>query len=316
VFRSYQDYFYSRLGFAYNPRYHEDIVARKLDDDTLNLMEKIREQAGERDVTIDIRPFVAHPLYANRAFAFQVPWRECVRDIRKHPRARTKNQRNYWTNQKALREAFLEMLEAILQDRMDAEAFGERLAALNRVLLTGSDGKTYYISSSMARDFELPQNPNRLTPAQVEDIEYLAGRFINQSRVATRQVNDLFERVREFMALSANATADRVIDAAGNFFLASFNTKPPGASTYVFEKGNNSLFMNLTNALLRLHGMKGVSHGELDDFQDYFSGRLDVSGFRKAFLAAVVEANPKIISQRVSYQVLRASKNVDFAKSA
>lgn len=65
------------------------------------------------------------------------------------------------------------------------------------------------------------------------------------------------------------------------FFQYAINGRP-------FGNINNSMFMNMVGAMLRMHGLKGISHGILD----HMAHRLEPAAFEKVFLFEVEKWNP------------------------
>ncbi|MBN1621468.1 MAG: class I SAM-dependent methyltransferase [Endomicrobiales bacterium] len=179
-------------------------------------------------------------------YILETPWRELVRDPEKEPKPTKMNQRNYMANQKQVRRLFIKMLNNI--EHMDSQKFREQMMVLNRVNHLGLNGRTYYFSDYSKKS--------------TKELREFAGKFASKKdqQILTR-LGDIHSHLKGFKELSPHegkGSIEDVLDSISDFY---FDANP---AYRLFDSGNNSLFMNMVNAMLRTHGLNGIPHDSLD----------------------------------------------------
>ena len=240
--------------------------------------------------------------------AAEVPWEELVRNPEIQPdynvvvsygeKQSAENQKRYWDNQVAVRTEFLKLMkEMAVSKNPDFTVFKDRVAEMNKILLTGKEGGSIYFPPTM----ELNHGPREAGFIQRK----LAGNFTDQQS-SLFKMRMAFDTLKYFMSLDSRAgqvEREDVIRLAGDFYRSFVDFTPDESRggyvsyEYPFFQGNTSLFMNMANAMLRLHGLKGISHGEVEYVIRY--GLSDDSegvgsAFEEYFRQRVKAANPEV----------------------
>jgi hypothetical protein len=200
--------------------------------------------------------------------AAEVPWIEVVRDPMAEPKPLTQNQDNYWVNQHKIRLEFLRYLaSAQAKDSLNEDDFSQTLLSMNKILLLGSSKETPYIT------------PTSVEPANMDAYQRTAARF-RGDKAAT----DIFKAFSLYVKLKENkASQMEIIQSIAGIYRSAIIT-----NLQPFYHGNNSLIMNIVNALLRLEGLNGISHGRFDSVGNE-------SGFESDYLSAIKLANPGLV---------------------
>ena len=90
--------------------------------------------------------------------------------------------------------------------------------------------------------------------------------------------------ISEFMLLEpGKADPIVVIDKIAEFYQYASNARP-------FTQINNSVFMNMANAMLEMHGLAGIPHGILD----HIAQRIEPEKFKLVVREKVIETNPTL----------------------
>jgi FMN phosphatase YigB (HAD superfamily) len=213
----------------------------------------------------------------NEAWALQVPWEETIRNPVREPQPVTQNQKNYFKNQQELREEWIRLLFRIKNDdAFYAFAFERELDRIHRILFDGRDGQSPYIPDSI-----------RWTEDEWAQFQSNPGLFKGYTLWAsTQRFEALFEQISEFTSGPLNQPKGMVKDLLyllGEFYDAALFIY----RGYIYERANNSFFMNLINGMLRLWNLNGISHQELDH-----EARFGMA--TSHFVKAVLKANPGI----------------------
>lgn len=208
--------------------------------------------------------------------AVEVPWQECVRDSTRQP-VPTPELNAFFDNNKFLRREMLSLLKDMSGGRVDQfDNFKARFAGLHKALILGEDGSQIYM------------NPDQQVKIGQRTALDIAGSFGRNPEEWDPKLKDLQSRLKEFLDPD-NAhlsTAERVSQIGLIFF------HPLNGYASQFAFGNNSLNMNIVNGLLRLSGLNGIPHGNLDI---EFMVKMNKSRFSERFLSLVKATNPGLI---------------------
>ncbi|MBN1621459.1 MAG: CPBP family intramembrane metalloprotease, partial [Endomicrobiales bacterium] len=239
----------------------------------LGTMAKVAELTAKRPgfsrVAIILTNFICHAFFNARSllskpslhwdYAEETPWDELVKfpnlqvdsSVQLTKFERKNNSANYETNSRPVRLKWLEILKKMQNGDMDFAVFEKELQQLNKLLILGVDGKTPYVPPTLKiKDIE------KLSDEEIIQIlNSIAGKFesayLKHSRLF---VNDGYKLLEDFITtpLKEGYTLQQVIY---NIFKIYQNI-----NHHIFIRGNQSLIMNLINALLRLHGLRGIPH--------------------------------------------------------
>lgn len=245
-----------------------------------------------------------------------VPWEEAIHDTKKQPTVeylleemgdphgkipmteeeKRQNQRNYLKNQKRVRIEFLNLVADIMCGKVkskgskeDPNTMRNRLARLNRILLTGYDGDSIYVTPTIIY---------KSGGSKEDFLEWYKHEVAGHYRIEApysfteRQVSEIYEKLEAVLKDSETKELEKYIRDVYSFYLSFMNytTRPFD----LFVRGNNSLFMNFANALLRLRGLNGISHQRFETAY-LRNRRSDVKMFG-VFLNLVKARNPDIFS--------------------
>jgi hypothetical protein len=267
----------------------EDWAMSNVDASEIMLTEKVAMVDQDRQYVQATLP----DLDLEQALIF--PWKEGVRnfvqtindtydgDKKYDPDAARQNRLNYFENSKAVRGAGLILMADIKNGKVQTkEDFEQRLSQLNTLLLTGIDGKTFYVTPTMEEmgitiDNVLGPTVNQ---SSIEKILSMAGRYqpFKYSEPYKTFFNDFYERIKFFFLDDKKKMSSfEVVERIAFVYEAGLG---------YFVRGNNALFMNLANMMLRLYGLNGIPHAEID--LEVGNGQ---HGVAIAFTQAVLEQN-------------------------
>ncbi|MBI4358239.1 MAG: hypothetical protein HY584_02975, partial [Candidatus Omnitrophica bacterium] len=260
----------------------------------------------------------------------EMPWHELVRDAKQRvPEEVNDYWRNNADARKFFRDFLSKMLDGVSKGL--TVTFGEFKAMLleaHRQAAVGADLNTprpyyqkdgLYVSPGVLREgsgwrnnyrdearsvaelahkvndeyFDYLKNPNGVHVVQLDRVsEEAKPRNLGTMHLYPDavHVDAYFEAMRqilsEFAEMKKNgASQSELVAKIAEFYQYAANARP-------FTQINNSLFMNMANAMLREAGLAGITHGILD----HAAMRLQPAIFAKLFLEAVKEANPAVSS--------------------
>jgi hypothetical protein len=200
--------------------------------------------------------------------AAQVKWEELVRNPLVDQQPTTENQKNYFKNQIDMRKELLFLIRDFIEGKVtNATEFSQRLAQLHEILLIGKDGQSIYYPPTLIKKTE-------------ETIREMAGKYTLM--VSAKDKEEMFKNFQAFADLvkrNQSVSADELLNTIFNFF----EQENFIAEDYFFPKGNMSLFMTIMNTMLRLYGLNGIPHTNMDssyvgsewrDTREYFKGQV------------------------------------------
>ena len=211
--------------------------------------------------------------------ASQVPWREVVHYLYSQPNGPSddknivlkygskQNQQNYWDNNILARRQFLLLIkEMALNPGFDITDFIQRMSDMHYALRKGT-GQTLYASDGGLDD---GSNTKLIMPRseQVELLFNMLKGMVGQKVDEGNLFSGVLQIVRFYILLM-------------DYYL------------FGYGRGNNSLYMNMVNGLLRLYGLNGISHGEMDVYYIIIKN-LDKRGVAQLFIKFLKEANPEV----------------------
>ena len=222
------------------------------------------------------------------------PWEEMIRfSDHKNDGPLMINQQRYQANQEDVRKAFLELVQDLYNGKLNEfKHFKERMLQINRIGLIGKNEDSYYASISSG----IVVHPDGfISDEDKERLRQLAGTYRTNS-----QSSILFQKIKLFKAFkdvfdSRNLRIQERVERIGEFYLNTFIDSPSSQSYYIYRQGNNSMHMNMVNAMLRLFGLNGIPHDTID--QDFLSSReryVNKSGVRQRFMEMVAARNPQL----------------------
>lgn len=197
--------------------------------------------------------------------ARKVPWKEIVRRIEDQPLGpqddeqysygNEQNQLNYWSNMVDVRELFLSLVQQFRDGR---------LTGWEQLMRIYSDMNSYGLlgKNSTYLEYRTPTMKNLYQPV------FIAGQYLIEDTKKPeffRELNEekfrkIFSLLKEFTFIeNTAATQDRVIYLSAEVYYEFMRVFWP------FIRVNNSLAMNILNGMIRLHGLNGISHGNLDN---------------------------------------------------
>lgn len=189
--------------------------------------------------------------------AEDVPWDEVVRDLDKARNEFNPDNPNHRALQKNLpfvRKEFLKLLQEMkyMKDegssQMDLNDFKEYLKTMRKYFLTGVDGKSIY------RPGTFESAP--MTPEAFREFAALDSRI--------ELIQKSLDKYIELIGQNEDFSLEELVDVVWGFYEAAMTVSNKADEIYIWNGGNNSLFMNMVNGLLRLQGLKGVSHHSFD----------------------------------------------------
>lgn len=166
------------------------------------------------------------------------------------------NQRNYQLNQAAVRKDMLYIIRDIMTaDLKSGRKLRKRLALAHKKLLLGENGDTPYFPITLLR----LKNGNY-------DLKYLkkiAGK--HTGKYGVKDFDGLLFLIKSQLDETRKTRFEMsaITDIYSRFIRRDADFGYAHAS-YVFEFGNNSLFMNLLNTMLKLKNIPSVSHYHFD----------------------------------------------------
>ncbi len=237
--------------------------------------------------------------HLNLEYALEVPWEETIRDPLLQPQPQNsalsfygsfgskEMQKNYLHNQQELRIAFLRLIKDISHGNFTRDMLRQRLSVMNRILFLGTDGSTPYYPET----------------APTLDLQEFAGAFSSNgsSLLGDYFIGSLLQQLETFIDIKVITYPLRKL-----ILLISEFYKTALQSRYIFVRGNHALFMNFCNGLLRLYGLHGIEHGQLD----WDSVHLSKDQFFSIFLEKVKNANPQVDFQ-LRKQIHRKTYELD-----
>lgn len=177
----------------------------------------------------------------------------------------------YLRNNVAVRKKFLELLRSGKHRSLDA--FRVSILDLHRTMLLGEKGDNpYNIFGLKGSEYVV-----------IAGLEALAGKWSRQlsEKTVDAQIRDMRQALETFMTLRPGVSEiESVAASIEKFYAASMQY-------LLFERVNQSLFMNLVNGMLRLHGLNGIDHGGLDELDFHETEALD-----RLFRGKIARANP------------------------
>jgi 8-oxo-dGTP pyrophosphatase MutT (NUDIX family) len=248
--------------------------------------------------------------------AAKVPWREMVRCLKEQPNGPNKSefvvnsygdinrQRAYRVNQKDIRKIFLEFFRNI--EHADIDTFQACLSRMHVVFSEGIDGKTLYMPKT-AEEWEGSEKINGNIGA-VLGTDYRLNTAL--------KILKLFNKRYGIGGKPFDANGAKLV---GRFYSIIMPSEKNG---YLFVSGTNSIVMNIVNALLRLVGLRGIEHGDLDFmiercYLDFIidrcrHGQPNFKDFDDNFLFLIQEANPRWlnISEAVSSEASSPAEKI------
>ncbi len=190
------------------------------------------------------------PKVLNWGNASLVGWRECVRD---ESQARTgpltEKEKNYFHNQIEVRAELLRLIKDLAAGELvDPGVFIERYRNIHKILLMGKDGNSIYCRAPS----DDPDGDRKIALT-------CAARFVDE-KYGRGILTHMMNKIRIFTSkdFAERPSTEKVRS------VAQFYTQMIDKHVNMFPYGNHSLQMNLINAILRLHGLRGVLHGNLD----------------------------------------------------
>ncbi|MDP2941002.1 MAG: helix-turn-helix domain-containing protein, partial [Candidatus Omnitrophota bacterium] len=238
--------------------------------------------ATAEPVAMAALPFAAFPALGacgwNLQFAQECPWQEMVRSFKDQPAPSDKNQENYQENNIALRKCLLEKL-ALVTD-WNLETFVSMLKELHIILLLGEDKDSIYIPAHCRNEEECVLRASIFNFSQKQD------EFEKHVLPKLRVLFAVWKRFLNLHPCPENILALIRIAYEFHFQFACH-------AYYLFNFGNNSLAMNIVNAMLRLHSLKGIEHDARLDEGDYWIHRREL----ELFVNLVKQANPNLDMQ-------------------
>ena len=209
--------------------------------------------------------------------ATHVPVAETVRDTEDelYGRITSTPQVDYYINQLSSRALILDFMAKAVGQGVSRKDYEDFLIAVHRLQMIGSDGETYYWGSGMGAIYGHSEETNALQKAKV-----LRGMYDLQKEFLEENFDTSFQRLKAFIDLKPGASRQEIIDSVASYYHTTMDNLP-------FYGGvNNSVVMNIVNAMLRLKGLQGISHGWLD-YNKPSPRRLQL------FVAAVNAMNPQ-----------------------
>jgi hypothetical protein len=227
--------------------------------------------------------------------AVKLPWSELIRDPSKPhlPHADSANEMTYNANQHVVRSEFLEFMRRMaIGQTIDLQEFKMFLSKLNTLVLTATG---LYLPPTLTMRSYYPAGAS---PEIIEKWirDGVAGHYVNPDEPTDRRLGLILEQLIHFVERSRQgALPPELIEIVASFYKSTMGVAEGGfVNLFLFEQANNSLFMNLANAMLRLSGLQGISHGDLDERSSHFNGDywfFDNLGFVREFCQMVDLAN-------------------------
>lgn len=194
-----------------------------------------------------------------------------------------RNRINLWANDQDARLLILELVRDVEAGTplIDEKDFLDRLNAINIALIKSAvpDEENYYYSRMFF---------NRTLLEKISGIDRIAGKMLTPALTLGRSGRLLvqFKRLINEIEHRDQYSMDSFLDALEAFYREIMRGQS-GEDEFLFKSGNNSLAMNMVNAFLRLNGLKGISHGDLE-----FNVRAgQQAGLREAFKRQIQQAN-------------------------
>jgi hypothetical protein len=220
------------------------------------------------------------------ANAYFVPRREVAR-VGILGRSRIDSDRdnfnNYLRNNNEVRSYFLQLLEDIKDGRVDREGFRLRFEEMHRIMLVGIDGNSIYIPPTVQpwdeiiEQFKSDALRVRLTSRKTLKVmkqkivrEMLVGKLLDHD---DPRIDELFNYLKDFENL--RITIDRpglekLINLLVHIYFCMIKSEEHPYS-YLFERCNHSLLMDMINGMIRLYGLNGIPHPDIDENNDLAS---------------------------------------------
>lgn len=214
------------------------------------------------------------------------------------------NQKNYQLNQAAVRKEMLGIIKDIsTYDLTSGRKLRKRLAVAHKKLLLGENGDTPYFPITLLR-----------VKRGNYDLKYLkkiAGKHTKHYDV--KDFDALLYLIKDQLEQSESTRYEMasITDIYSRFIRRDADFGYAHAS-YVFEYGNNSLFMNMINTILKLRDIPAVSHYHFDHkaivlsdfYNDVFSGFLAGDLSLKEVVDSFFEMDANPASKKEHYREL------------
>ncbi len=182
----------------------------------------------------------------NWEMAALVPWVENIHYAWEQPEPEVENELHLWENQIAVRREFLLLAASMMKNvHMTTEEFTQRLKEMNRLLIVGESGGNFYrgaITGLRQSEQSLLKKAGKPRDEQI---------FLERMPLLRSALEGLLQ------GLASSTDDEQYIRNVAWFYQKMINR-------YLFESGNNSLAMNMVNAMLRARGFIGISHHQLD----------------------------------------------------
>ncbi|GEM_PF-6195254 len=217
----------------------------------------------------------------NAASPEGVPWREIIDypqvqpdgPVTMPPYGTKENQQRYWDNQREVRDEFLNLLREI--DNIKIGTFLTRLSRINRILLIGRSGTSIYVTPT----FEINVG---------DELQAIAGQLSSPRNDWAKPLLEKLQKFKAFALRSGEVSLMEVVQQIASFYhlaMSSSELRP----TWIFRRGNQSLFMNMANGMLRLSGLNGIPFKDIGNYRNASEEK-----FNQYLTAAVQEANPGV----------------------
>ncbi len=243
--------------------------------------------------------------------ALDTPWEELVRHISRHPSPQTEDQKALEANSPLVRLYVLQLLADISSGKVEnVEQLRLRLHDLNRMILTG---KEIYVTPTMTISADREKNLRR--------VKKIVGEIRKETIRGDIITEDVFENLKQFLSPSflSKTTTEKLIHIAMFFHLAQGHPYY-GKGVFMFEKGNNSLFMNMANCMLRLINLDGISHGYLDGKSrlnpELFNNSGIASNYLRDFLSRIIDSNVENFSVDDALEIMKIANGQPYEGSS
>jgi len=184
---------------------------------------------------------------------------------------------NYYLNQLAVRERILAFIHKAITEGINEEEYRDFLNAVHRVQLIGTpDQETVYMGYSKSGEkkyYGVKEKKEWVS-------EVVAGMRDMTKEFREERLSTSFVKFSDCIKLSPDATREEIVESIVSYYYETIRDLPFGPSNV-----NNALIMNIVNAMLRLRGFNGISHG-------YIEFERGKNNFYRLFKEAVDAANP------------------------
>jgi len=222
---------------------------------------------------------------------FVVPWAEVINSLEDQPEPVRLKEFNLWANHYGVRAEVLLLFADLLIDGKNypLNKFIEKIQEFDTILLKGQNGDTPYVTYVKAADEQAYYKE------ALDEIKLIAGKFRSQFTDVNEIFGSLLEQLKKFLEMlvkmrAGQATATEALSLIADFYYTAMEE-------WLFESGNNSLFFDFVECMIRLLGddWVGIEHGDFVGLVWVGSGkkRLTQEEFREFFIKTVLSANSK-----------------------